>query len=219
MRHQASRQIGSAFKFAPAAWIVVPGFAKTGSVYEGPETAVVENVPAPNTMPTEALVAANHMRVLIKKQAGYVSEELLHSLNASNTPRFVHVSHGISMNDWAALLRSPAFTDLGAHGNQHYKISASAFLPGDEGQVDAMPGANFGAASRCQSMRMARLEDCMDSPIDAHCYIRFIIFRKGYRWLNQHALLKRSSTARVMALPWKFAKVRWRCPSQSLTQP
>lgn len=94
MRHQASRQIGSAFKFAPAAWIVVPGSTKTAPVYEGPETAVVEDVPAPNTMPTEALVAVNRMRALMKKQAGYVSEELLLSLNASNTPRFVHVVLG-----------------------------------------------------------------------------------------------------------------------------
>ena len=94
MRHQASRQIGSAFKFAPAAWIVVPGFAKTAPVYEGPETAVVEDVPAPNTKPTEALAAVNRMRALIEKLAGYVSEELLQSLNASNTPRFVHVVLG-----------------------------------------------------------------------------------------------------------------------------
>ena len=94
MRHQASRQIGSAFKFAPAAWIVVPGFAKTASVYEGPETAVVEDVPAPNTNSTEALAAVNRMRALIEKLAAYVSEGLLQSLNASNTPRFVHVVLG-----------------------------------------------------------------------------------------------------------------------------
>jgi hypothetical protein len=32
---------------------------------------------------------------------------------------------------WAALLRTPEFSRLSAHGNEHYTITASAFVPAE----------------------------------------------------------------------------------------
>lgn len=93
-------------------------------------TVVVEVALAANTAPSEALAALNDMRAMMKRQPGYVSEEFLQNLNASNAPpRYIHVSRWASMSYWAALFRTPEFSKLSAHGNEHYSISASAFLP------------------------------------------------------------------------------------------
>ena len=86
---------------------------------------------AANTTPSEALVALNDMRSMMKRQPGYMSEEFLQNLNADNTPRYVHVSRWASMNYWAALFRTPDFSKLSAHGNEHYTISVSAFVPAE----------------------------------------------------------------------------------------
>ena len=101
--------------------------AQTGPTSAGPVTVVVEVVLAANATPSEALVAMNDMRAMMKLQPGYLSEEFLQNLNASNAPRFVHVSRWASMAYWAALFRTPEFSKLSAHGQEHYTISASAF--------------------------------------------------------------------------------------------
>ena len=92
-------------------------------------TVVVEVALAANATPVEALAALNDMRAMMKRQPGYLSEEFLQNLNASNAPRYLHVSRWASMDYWAALFRTPEFSKLSAHGNEHYTISASAFLP------------------------------------------------------------------------------------------
>jgi heme-degrading monooxygenase HmoA len=108
-----------------------PSSAQTGPASEGPVTVVVEVGLAANTTPSEALVALNDMRAMMKRQPGYLSEELLQKLNASNVPRYLHVSRWASMAYWGALFRTPEFSQLSAHGNEHYTISASAFVPAE----------------------------------------------------------------------------------------
>jgi heme-degrading monooxygenase HmoA len=114
-----------------SALAIVPSSAQTGSASTVPVTVVVEVALAANTAPSDALAAMNDMRALMKKQPGYLSEEFLQNLNASNAPRFVHVSRWASMTYWAALFAAPEFSKLSAHGNEHYTISASAFLPAE----------------------------------------------------------------------------------------
>jgi heme-degrading monooxygenase HmoA len=84
-----------------------------------------------NTEPAAALVALNDMRSMMKSQPGYLSETFLQNLNPGNSPRYVHVSRWASMAYWAALFRTPEFSRLSAHGNEHYTISASAFVPAE----------------------------------------------------------------------------------------
>jgi heme-degrading monooxygenase HmoA len=114
-----------------SAFAINPSSAQTGPAAAGPVTVVVEVALAANATPSEALAAVNDMRVLMKRQPGYLSEEFLQNLNASNAPRYVHVSRWASINYWAALFRTPEFSKLSAHGNEHYTISASAFLPAE----------------------------------------------------------------------------------------
>jgi heme-degrading monooxygenase HmoA len=92
---------------------------------------VVEVALAANITPAEALAAMNGMREMMKRQPGYFSEEFLQNLNAGNVPRYVHVSRWASMTYWAAVFRTPEFSSLSAHGNEHHTISASAFLPAE----------------------------------------------------------------------------------------
>jgi heme-degrading monooxygenase HmoA len=94
-------------------------------------TVVVEVQLAPNTEPEAARVAIDDMRAMMKKQPGYISETFLQNLNPGSSPRYVHVSHWASMAHWAALFRAPEFAQLSAHGNEHYTISASAFVPAE----------------------------------------------------------------------------------------
>ena len=105
--------------------------AQTGPTSAGPVTVVVEVALAANATPSEALAAMNDMRAMLKRQPGYLSEEFLQNLNASNVPRYLHVSRWASMTYWAALFRTPEFSKISAHGNEHYTISASAFLPAE----------------------------------------------------------------------------------------
>jgi len=113
------------------ALVVTPSSAQTGSASTGPVTVVVEVALAADATPAEALAAVNDMRAMMKRQPGYLSEEFLQNLNASNVPRYVHVSRWASMTYWAALFRTPEFSKLSAHGNEHYTISTSAFLPAE----------------------------------------------------------------------------------------
>lgn len=94
----------------------------------GPVTVVVEVTLAVNATPAEALVALNDIRVLMRKQPGYISEEFLQNLNAGNVPRYMHVSRWASMTYWSGLFRTSEFSKLIAHGNQHFTIAVSAFL-------------------------------------------------------------------------------------------
>ena len=84
-----------------------------------------------NTTSSEALAALDDTRAMMKRQPGYLSEELLQNLNASKVSQYVHVSRWASMTYWAALFRTPEFSKLSAHGNEHYTLSASAFLPAE----------------------------------------------------------------------------------------
>ena len=114
-----------------SALAVAPTSAQSVPASAGPVTVVVEVALEANTTPAEALVALNDMRAMMKRQPGYLSEEFLQNLNASNAPRYVHVSRWASMNYWAALFRTPEFSKLNAHGSEHYTISASAFVPAE----------------------------------------------------------------------------------------
>ena len=105
--------------------------AQTGPASAGPVTVVVEVALAANATPSEALAALNDMRAMMKRQPGFLSESLLQNLNPANSPRYVHVSRWASMVQWSALFRAPEFNRLNAHGNEHYTISASAFVPAD----------------------------------------------------------------------------------------
>jgi heme-degrading monooxygenase HmoA len=91
-------------------------------------TVVVEVALAANATPAEALVALNDIRALMKKQPGYLSEEFLQNLNSGNVPRYVHVSRWASITYWAALFRTPEFSKLSAHGNEHFTTAVNAFL-------------------------------------------------------------------------------------------
>jgi heme-degrading monooxygenase HmoA len=97
-----------------SALAIAPSSAQTGPASTGPVTVVVEVALAANATPAEALTAVNDMRAMMKRQPGYLSEEFLQNLNASNAPRYVHVSRWASMNYWAALFRTPEFSKLSA---------------------------------------------------------------------------------------------------------
>jgi heme-degrading monooxygenase HmoA len=123
------RRAGAALVLLASALASAPGTAQTALPSSGPVTVVVEVVLAANTSAPEALVALNQMRVLMKRQPGYMSEAFLQNLNPGNAPRFVHVSRWASMAYWAALFRAPEFTAFSAHGNEHFSIAVGAFLP------------------------------------------------------------------------------------------
>ena len=110
---------------------VMPASAQTAPDPAGGVTVVVEVRLEPNTAPAAALAALNDMRAMMKRQPGFLSESLLQNLNPANSPRYVHVSRWASMVQWSALFRAPEFNRLNAHGNEHYTISASAFVPAD----------------------------------------------------------------------------------------
>jgi heme-degrading monooxygenase HmoA len=101
--------------------------AQTGPSSAGPVTVAVEVALAANATPSEGLAAMNGMRVMMKRQPGYLAEEFLQNLNASNVPQYVHVSRWASMTYWAALFQTPEFSKLSAHGHEHCTISTSAF--------------------------------------------------------------------------------------------
>jgi len=128
---KSSVRLCTAVALSLSALVTTPCSAQTGSASAGSVTVVVEVALTANATPTEALAAVNDMRAMLKRQPGYLSEEFLQNLNASNVPRYVHVSRWASMTYWAALFRTPEFTKLSAHGNEHYTISASAFLPAE----------------------------------------------------------------------------------------
>ena len=92
-----------------------------------PVTVVVEVALAVNETPTDALVALDDIRALMKKQPGYLSGEFPQNLNASDVPRYVHVFRWASMTYWAALIGTPEFNKLSAHGNEHFIIAVKAF--------------------------------------------------------------------------------------------
>jgi heme-degrading monooxygenase HmoA len=112
-----------------AALSTAPSAAQTDSASTSPVTVVVEIALAQNSTSAEALVALNEIRALMKRQPGYLSEELLQNLNANNAPRYVHVSRWAALPFWAALFRTPEFSQLSAHGQAHYRLSVSAFMP------------------------------------------------------------------------------------------
>jgi heme-degrading monooxygenase HmoA len=109
----------------------MPVFAQTAPAPVGMVTVVVEVSLTSGSSPAEALAALNDIRAMMKKQPGYLSEEFLQNLNASNTPQYIHVSRWASMTYWATLFRTTPFSQLTAHGNQHYTTSVSAFLPAE----------------------------------------------------------------------------------------
>ena len=128
---KSSVRLFGAVALSLSALTSAPGSAQTGPAPTGPVTVVVEVALAANTTAADALAAINDMRALMKRQPGYLSEEFLQNLNASNTPRYVHVSRWASMTYWAALFRAPEFSKFSAHGDAHYPISARAFVPAE----------------------------------------------------------------------------------------
>jgi heme-degrading monooxygenase HmoA len=128
---KSSVRLGTAVALSLSALAGTPSSAQTGPASTGPVTVVMEVALAKNATPAEALAAVNDMRAMMKRQPWYLSEEFLQNLNASNLPRYLHVSRWASMTCWAALFRTPEFTKLSARGNEHYAISASAFLPAE----------------------------------------------------------------------------------------
>ena len=101
--------------------------AYTEPIATGPVMVVVEVALAVNATPPDALVALNDIRALMKKQP-----EFLQNLNASNVLRHVHVFRWASMTYWAALIGTPEFNKLSAHGNEHFTIAVKAFRNDDE---------------------------------------------------------------------------------------
>jgi len=120
-----------AVALSASALAMAPSSAQSGSAAGGPVTVVVEVALAANTTPSEALAALSDMRAMMKRQPGYLSGEFLQNLNAGNALRYVHVSRWASLAYWAPLFRAPEFSKLSAHSNEHYTISASAFLPAE----------------------------------------------------------------------------------------
>jgi heme-degrading monooxygenase HmoA len=118
-----------AFALSISPLVIAPSSAQTEPASAGTVTVVVEVALAANTSPAEALAALDDMRAMMKRQPGYLSEEFLQNLNASNTPQYIHVSRWASMIYWAAVFRTPEFSKLSEHGNAHYTTSSSAFLP------------------------------------------------------------------------------------------
>lgn len=120
---------------AAALWAValatMPVLAQTTSAPAGMVTVVVEVSLTSGSSPAEALAALSDIRAMMKRQPGYLSEEFLQNLNASNAPQYIHVSRWASMTYWGALFRTTRFSELSAHGNQHYTTSVSAFLPAE----------------------------------------------------------------------------------------
>lgn len=108
---------------------IVQAPAQPAQTLSSEVTVVVEVRLAPNTEPEAARVAIDDMRRMMKKQPGYVSETFLQNLNAGSSPRYVHVSRWASMEYWSAIFRAPEFARLSAHGNEHFTITVSAFLP------------------------------------------------------------------------------------------
>lgn len=121
----------TAVALSVSALVSAPSSAQTGPASAGQETVAVKVALVANTTSSEALAALDDMRAMMKRQPGYLSEELLQNLNASKVSQYVHVSRWASMTYWAALFRTPEFSKLSAHGNEHYTLSASAFLPAE----------------------------------------------------------------------------------------
>lgn len=94
-------------------------------------TVVVEIQLRPGTEPAAAQEALADLRTLMRRQPGFVSEQLLKNLNPASTPQFVHTSRWATIAYWSAMFARPEFVGLSAHGNAHYTITASGFIPAD----------------------------------------------------------------------------------------
>ena len=130
-RRLAALRMGLAACLACLALITAPSAAQTVPAPMGPVTVVVEVALVAKATPQQALAALNDIRALMKRQPGYLSEEFLQNLNADNAPRYLHVSRWASMAYWSSLFGTPEFSKLNAHGNEHYTITTSAFLPAE----------------------------------------------------------------------------------------
>lgn len=102
-------------------------FAQTAPTWAGHVTVVVELTLTQNSMPQQALVPISELRALMRKQPGYLSEELLQNLNATNAPHFVHVSRWVAIEYWSALFSKAEFKQYRAHGTEHYTLLVNAF--------------------------------------------------------------------------------------------
>lgn len=77
---------------------------------------------------TQALRALNDLRAHLRRQPGFVSNDLFENLNRQHEPRYVHLSHWASINYWAAVFRSPDFARLQAHAQSHYRVTTTALV-------------------------------------------------------------------------------------------
>jgi heme-degrading monooxygenase HmoA len=90
-------------------------------------TVVVQLTLLPGAKPEATAAAMNDMRAMIKKQPGFISEELLQNANPANAPQNVHVMRWASFKNWESVFNSPEFAKLNAANAKQYTVLASAF--------------------------------------------------------------------------------------------
>lgn len=116
--------------------IVVMPFTALVSAQTAPTTAktavdsvtvVIQLTLLPGAKPEATTAAMNGMRAMIKKQPGFISEELLQNTNPANSPQNVHVMRWVSFKNWESVFNSPEFAKLNAANAKEYTVLASAF--------------------------------------------------------------------------------------------
>jgi len=120
-----------ALMFSILALAPAPAYAQTGPARASTVTVVVELTLKANNLPQQALMPLSDLRSLMRKQPGFLSDELLQNLNAGNAPQYVHVSRWASIAYWAAMFSKAEFSQFSEHGTEHYTILVSAFQPGE----------------------------------------------------------------------------------------
>ena len=90
-------------------------------------TVVIQIAPIAGASKDAANSAFKDMVALIKKQPGYLSDDFLQNLNASNTPSHVHVIRFVSLKYWENVFTAPEFAKFSATNSKLFTISASAF--------------------------------------------------------------------------------------------
>jgi heme-degrading monooxygenase HmoA len=91
-------------------------------------TVVIQMTLVPGAKADAAGAAMADMRAMIRKQPGFLSDELLQNVNPANSPTTVYVSRWASLKYWERVFVGPSeFARLHAAGTKYYTIAASAF--------------------------------------------------------------------------------------------